>query len=185
MDIKIVPAITGGTAVLEGGSGPSSLAAKNSGDPHGIFLRLLRNRGGRKRPRDPFENRGSSCESLFAPGRGLLLCGHSSHGTDHLRKHIDSIDSQLLKLLNERADLVHQIGEVKKEQGLQIYAPEREEAVFQGLVKKNAEAKGGGPKKSVRAIYREIMSAALALEDDLKHRLPRSSWDVDASGGYQ
>ena len=83
---------------------------------------------------------------------------------DDLRKQIDALDSELLRLLNQRADLVHEIGVIKKEQGLQIYAPEREEAVFTGLVKKNAEAPGRLPEKSVRAIFREIMSAALALE---------------------
>ncbi|HEX2747228.1 MAG TPA: chorismate mutase, partial [Verrucomicrobiales bacterium] len=79
---------------------------------------------------------------------------------EDLRKQIDALDGELLRLLNERADLVHEVGVVKKAQGLQIYAPEREEAVFQGLVRKNAEASGRLPEKSIRAIYREIMSAA-------------------------
>ena len=102
---------------------------------------------------------------------------------EDLRRKIDAIDSELLRLLNERADLVHEVGVVKKEQGLQIYAPEREEAVFQGLVRKNAEAKGRLPEKSVRAIYREIMSAALALEDDLKiaYLGPAGTWTHQAA----
>src|SRR5690349_11339423 len=98
----------------------------------------------------------------------MLHCGRSNMALDDLRRKIDALDSELLRLLNDRADLVHEIGIIKKEQGLQIYAPEREEAVFQRLLKKNAETKGRLPEKSVRAIYREIMSAALALEDDLK-----------------
>jgi chorismate mutase/prephenate dehydratase len=102
---------------------------------------------------------------------------------EDLRKKIDTLDSQLLKLLNERADLVHEIGVVKKQQGLQIYAPEREEAVFQGLLRKNAEAQGRLPEKSVRAIYREIMSAALALEDDLRIAFlgPDGTWTHQAA----
>jgi len=102
---------------------------------------------------------------------------------DDLRRKIDALDSELLRLLNERADLVHEIGIIKKEQGLQIYAPEREEAVFQGLIKKNAETKGRLPEKSVRAIYREIMSAALALEDDLKiaYLGPAGTWTHQAA----
>lgn len=104
---------------------------------------------------------------------------------DDLRKQIDTIDSELLRLLNKRADLVHEIGVVKKEQGLQIYAPEREEAVFQGLIRKNAEANGRLPEKSIRAIYREIMSAALALEDDLKIAFlgPAGTWTHQAAIG--
>jgi len=102
---------------------------------------------------------------------------------DDLRRKIDALDSELLRLLNDRADLVHEIGLIKKEQGLQIYAPEREEAVFQGLVRKNAEAKGRLPEKSVRAIFREIMSAALALEDDLRiaYLGPPGTWTHQAA----
>ena len=48
---------------------------------------------------------------------------------DDLRKKIDSLDSELLRLLNERAEVVHGIGEAKKQAGLMIYAPEREEAL--------------------------------------------------------
>ena len=84
-----------------------------------------------------------------------------------IRKHIDAIDSQLLRLLNERADLVHEVGVVKKAEGAQIYAPEREEMLLRSLAAKNAELGGRLPEKSVRAIYREIMSASLALEKDL------------------
>lgn len=81
-----------------------------------------------------------------------------------LRSRIDLIDSQLIDLLNQRADLVHEVGEVKRANGLEIYAPEREEALLQSLVKKS---KGRMPGSSIRAIYREIMSASLALEKDL------------------
>ena len=84
-----------------------------------------------------------------------------------IRKHIDAIDSQLLRLFNERADLVHEVGVVKKAEGTQIYAPEREEMLLRSLAAKNAELGGRLPEKSVRAIYREIMSASLALEKDL------------------
>ena len=84
---------------------------------------------------------------------------------DH-RKQIDSIDTDIIRLLNERADIVHEIGESKKQNGLEIYAPEREEKLLRSLV---AKGKGGRlPEKSIRAIYREVMSAALALEEDLK-----------------
>ena len=85
-----------------------------------------------------------------------------------IRKKIDAIDDELLRLLNERADLVHEVGVVKKKDGAQIYAPEREEMLLRALAAKNAEIKGRLPEKSIRAIYREIMSASLALEKDLR-----------------
>ena len=92
-------------------------------------------------------------------------------------------DSQLellVNLLNERADCVHVVGEIKKKEGLQIYAPEREEALLRKL---SALSNGKIPEQSIRAIYREIMSAALALEDDLKiaYLGPEGTWTHQAA----
>jgi len=99
---------------------------------------------------------------------------------DDIRHQIDSIDYDLLDLLSRRADLVHEVGVVKKRDGLQIYAPEREEALLRRLVEMN---QGRLPEKSIRAIYREIMSAALALEDDLSiaYLGPESTWTHQAA----
>ena len=97
-----------------------------------------------------------------------------------IRKKIDSIDLKLLKFLNERADLVHEIGLVKRKEGVGIYAPEREEALLKSLVKQN---KGRLPEKSIRAIYREIMSASLALEKHLAiaYLGPEATWSHQAA----
>lgn len=99
---------------------------------------------------------------------------------DNVRQRIDAIDSQLLELLAQRAECVHEVGEIKKKEGLQIYAPEREQALLDSLSQKNA---GRLPEKSIRAIYREIMSAALALEDDLKiaYLGPEGTWTHQAA----
>lgn len=102
---------------------------------------------------------------------------------DEIRRSIDAVDNQLLRLLNERASLVHQVGEVKRAQGLEFYAPEREDALLQNLVRKNAELNGLLPPEAVRAIYREIMSAALALETDLRiaYLGPAGTWTHQAA----
>jgi chorismate mutase/prephenate dehydratase len=99
---------------------------------------------------------------------------------DKIRKQIDAVDSKLIELLNERADLVHEVGEIKRREGLAIYAPEREEALLQALVKKS---KGRLPAKSIRGIYREIMSAALALEQNLSiaYLGPEGTWTYQAA----
>jgi len=99
---------------------------------------------------------------------------------DDIRKTIDAIDTQLLDLLSQRAEAVHEVGEIKKREGLQIYAPEREDALLKSLVDKN---QGRLPEKSIRAIYREIMSAALALEDNLKiaYLGPEGTWTHQAA----
>lgn len=99
---------------------------------------------------------------------------------DDIRKQIDFIDRDLLSLLSQRADLVHEVGVIKKRDGLQIYAPEREQALLERLIKMN---EGRLPEKSIRAIYREIMSAALALEEDLKiaYLGPEGTWTHQAA----
>jgi len=99
---------------------------------------------------------------------------------EQIRRRIDEVDTKLLELLNQRADLVHEVGVVKKQAGLAIYAPEREEALLQGLEKKN---KGRLPGTAVRAIYREIMSAALALEKGLtiSYLGPEATWTHQAA----
>ncbi|MCB1228966.1 MAG: prephenate dehydratase [Verrucomicrobiae bacterium] len=101
---------------------------------------------------------------------------------EELRRKIDTIDTELLRLLNERADVVHEVGALKKREGLEIYAPEREDALLKSLVVKS---QGRLTEKSIRAIYREIMSAALALEEDLKiaYLGPPGTWTHQASIG--
>ena len=102
---------------------------------------------------------------------------------DDIRIKIDSIDQQLIQLFADRAELVHEVGVIKKKEGLQIYAPEREDALLKKLSKMNAEVGSSLPEKSIRAIYREIMSAALALEDELKiaYLGPSGSWTHQAA----
>jgi chorismate mutase / prephenate dehydratase len=84
-----------------------------------------------------------------------------------LRIKIDGLDEQIIRLLNERADLVHEVGLIKKAEGAAIYAPEREEQVFRALVTKAKELNSRLPDRSIRAIYREIISASYALEKGL------------------
>lgn len=81
-----------------------------------------------------------------------------------LREKIDAIDTELLRLLNERAEVAKEIGTIKNRDGLPIYSPEREDRVIRGLIERS-----NGPLRpeAIRAIYREIMSASLALEKDV------------------
>ena len=81
-----------------------------------------------------------------------------------IREKIDAIDRQLVSLLNERLALAAEIGKVKRGQGGQIYVAEREDAV---LRKVTAQNQGPIKQEALKAIYREIMSAAIALEKPL------------------
>jgi chorismate mutase/prephenate dehydratase len=78
-----------------------------------------------------------------------------------LRIQIDAIDREIVALLNRRTELASQIGRIKLEQGAEIYVPKREEEVFDRVT---ALSQGPLPPQALRAIYREIMSAAIALE---------------------
>lgn len=80
------------------------------------------------------------------------------------RQAIDRLDAQIIKLLNERTQHVLAIGEIKRKSGDEIYAPHRERAVLNRVAKLNA---GPITNDGLRAIYREIMSASLALEKSL------------------
>ena len=81
-----------------------------------------------------------------------------------IREKIDVLDRQLVELINQRLALAAEIGKIKRSTGGEIYVPEREDAVFRKVSGQNQ-----GPIKSdaLRAIYREIMSAAIALEKPL------------------
>lgn len=83
-----------------------------------------------------------------------------------LRESIDSVDEKLLELLNERATFVLDVGKVKEETGQKtFYVPERENAIYERLTKSND---GPFPNKAVRNVWREIISASLAMEKPLK-----------------
>jgi chorismate mutase-like protein len=83
---------------------------------------------------------------------------------DALRKLIDALDTELLRLLNERATLAKEIGVIKNRASLPVYSPDRETKLLRSLVERS---QGPLRPESIRAIYREIMSASLALEKDI------------------
>ena len=85
------------------------------------------------------------------------------HIPEH-RKAIDKLDMQIVRLLNERTRHVLSIGEIKLKAGEEIYVPARERSVLNRIARLNH---GPMTNDQLRAIYREIMSSALALEKTL------------------
>ena len=83
---------------------------------------------------------------------------------DELRKKIDSIDAEIVKLLNERYQTVIEVGRHKKNSSGIFYVPEREKIVFEKVAALN---QGPMSQTTLKAVYREIMSGALALEHPL------------------
>lgn len=80
------------------------------------------------------------------------------------RKSIDQLDKEIVRLINERTKHVLAIGAIKLKAGEEIYVPARERAVLQRICKMNA---GPITDEQLHAIYREVMSSALALEKSL------------------
>src|SRR3954462_9601533 len=84
---------------------------------------------------------------------------------EDLRRRIDALDQQIVPLLNARARVVVEIGKLKQQSGVPIYAPDREKAV---LEKVRALNKGPLADRSLEAVYRELMSGSFALEKPLR-----------------
>lgn len=85
--------------------------------------------------------------------------------SEQLKKHrdqIDAIDSQILKLVNERAALARKIGSLKDD-GV-IYRPEREAQILRRM---QAENQGPLSNEAVSNIFRSVMSNCRALEKEL------------------
>ena len=83
-----------------------------------------------------------------------------------LRTRIDALDLELLALLNRRAALARDVGEIKKGEGSVVFRPEREAQVIANLQEANAQSGLAHTlqSESVAYVWREIMSACRALE---------------------
>ena len=100
-----------------------------------------------------------------------------------LRGRIDGVDRELLALLNRRAQLALEVGELKKHEGSVVFRPEREAQVIDGLKSVNT-----GPLRtaSVAPIWREIMSACRALETPTRvaYLGPAGTFSEEAALGF-
>jgi len=85
-----------------------------------------------------------------------------------IRDRIDAIDNQILELLSQRAQCAEEVGETKREAGeedLWFYRPEREAQILNRMVENNP---GPLDNERITAIYREIISSCLALEQSIR-----------------
>ncbi len=82
-----------------------------------------------------------------------------------LREKIDDIDLKLLQLLNKRTKIALNIKKAKKDKYLNIHSPEREREILERLTRLNP---GPFPNDALKALYREILSASLSVQQPLK-----------------
>jgi len=78
-----------------------------------------------------------------------------------LREEIDAIDTRILALLNDRTKRTSEVGRLKAEGGATPFVPARELEIFERLERANP---GPFPTAAIRAVYREIISASIALQ---------------------
>jgi chorismate mutase/prephenate dehydratase len=86
---------------------------------------------------------------------------------NQLRLDIDRLDDELVKLLNQRAEISRKVGEAKRAEDPNpaIYRPEREAHVLRRLRDSNP---GPLPAEALSKIYHEIMSASSALQRPIR-----------------
>src|SRR5215470_15147166 len=96
----------------------------------------------------------------------LRPCGRRMTSLADLRRRIDELDRQLVKLLNERSQCALEIGKLKQEQSLPLYQPDREKEVLE-----NAERNNQGPltHAAIRRLFERIIDEARAAERHAMH----------------
>jgi len=80
---------------------------------------------------------------------------------DKHRKEIDSIDRKLVELFNKRAENAIAIGKMKKERGMPVYDPERENEIFRNLKEVNA---GPLTPDAIQRLFERIIDESRRIE---------------------
>jgi len=80
---------------------------------------------------------------------------------EQCRDRIDDADRRLVDLLNERARVVEELGELKEQLGLGIYEPKREEEVFANILDANM---GPLPPDALRRLFERIVDEMRTLQ---------------------
>jgi chorismate mutase-like protein len=86
---------------------------------------------------------------------------------DDLRRDIDRVDEVIVRLLNERARVVCEIGRLKKEQGVQIYQPDREKQVLAHV--RGIAVEGPLGPEAIARLFERIIDEARTLERRVIH----------------
>jgi chorismate mutase len=80
---------------------------------------------------------------------------------EELRRGIDAVDQQILKLLHERVRLVMAVGEYKRERGIPVYDPARERALLDRLC---SAAQPPLDPETIRRIFERLVDESRRIE---------------------
>jgi chorismate mutase len=100
--------------------------------------------------------------ALFAQQNGAQPNTELTAALNSSRQRIDSIDAQIVKLLNERAQVVREVGLIKKQFHAPASAPGREEQVLHRVA---GQARAPLTAPAVEAIYKAILHEMSAMEE--------------------
>ncbi len=81
---------------------------------------------------------------------------------DDLRNDIDRVDEVLVRMLNERARIACEIGQLKKQLGVEVYQPEREKQVLEHV--RSVAAEGPLGADAIARLFERIIDEARGLE---------------------
>lgn len=80
---------------------------------------------------------------------------------DQIRNEIDRLDTQLLQIFNQRAELALRIGHIKKGLALPVYDPRREKAIFERMKKENTGPLDDG---AIVRLFERVIDESRRLE---------------------
>ena len=80
---------------------------------------------------------------------------------DEIRREIDRLDSELLRIFNQRADFALKIGKIKKRLGLPVYDPAREKNIFQRMKEENP---GPLDNQAIVRLFERVIDESRRLE---------------------
>ncbi len=86
---------------------------------------------------------------------------------DDIRKRIDRLDDELLRIFNERAGLALEIGRIKKRMGLPVYDPAREKRIFGRMKEANSGPLDDG---AIVRMFERVVDESRRLERIMSQR---------------
>src|SRR5262245_27083080 len=105
-----------------------------------------------------------------APADSVAVPPDASIHLTEERHQIDAIDTEILRLLNERVECALRVGAIKRVHGLPYFDPSRERAIYDRLRARNEEKFPDSklPPLAINTIYREIISACRNAEHPVR-----------------
>jgi chorismate mutase len=101
-----------------------------------------------------------TADGATAPAGGVAERGAEALIED-LRRRIDQIDDQLMKLLNSRSACAVEIGRLKRRRGLPVYQPEREKWILDRAARNNPGPLDSG---AVQRVFERVIDESRRLE---------------------